>query len=245
MPVKSTKPKNQKLKVEKKEVKDVVDKAAKPKTEAAGLSVPLYSLEGKESGVLSLPKELFGIPVNKALLSQALRVYLNNLKTHFAHTKTRSEVNISTRKIYRQKGTGGARHGAKSAPIFVGGGVALGPKFRKTVLDLPKKMKQKALLSALSSKVQSKEVLGIEGLDKVSGKTKQMQKLIEGLAKNNTLLLLGEKNEQVARAVKNLTSMEVLTVEQINAYQIVSHQTVLLTKEAVEKLSSKMKGRES
>ncbi|MDO8498956.1 MAG: 50S ribosomal protein L4 [bacterium] len=252
MPVKKSPPKADQPvaeKVKETKTKKVTAKVARPRSVAVGLSVPVYSLEGKESGTLSLPKEIFGGAVNKVLLSQALRVYMNNQKTHFAHTKTRSEVKVSTRKIYRQKGTGGARHGARSAPIFVGGGVALGPKFRKVILDLPKKMKQKALLAALSSKVQAKEAVGIEGLDKASGKTSQMQKLMKGLSKNgaflaksNALLALGEKNDQVVRAARNLPGLDILPVEQLNALEVMSHQTLILTKEAVVKLSTKVQG---
>src|SRR3989344_1873864 len=101
---------------------------------------------------MALPKEIFGQEVNTKLLAQAMRVYMTNLKKFTASTKTRGEVRGSTAKIYRQKGTGRARHGAITAPIFVGGGIVFGPKPRKVVLDLPKKMKKAALLAALSDK---------------------------------------------------------------------------------------------
>jgi large subunit ribosomal protein L4 len=98
------------------------------KVNTSSLSVSTFTLKGPATTSLSLPKELFGAKINTALLSQALRIYMNNLKSHNSHTKTRSEISLTTKKVYRQKGTGGARHGAKSAPIFVGGGIALGPK---------------------------------------------------------------------------------------------------------------------
>ncbi|MCL5784537.1 MAG: 50S ribosomal protein L4 [Patescibacteria group bacterium] len=225
--------------------KKVEKKATSKKPQQTTLSIPVYSLDGKEGGTLELPKDLFGSEVNKALLAQAIRVYSNNLKAHFSSTKTRSEVKGSTRKIYRQKGTGGARHGSKKAPIFVGGGIALGPKFRKTVLELPKKMKKAALISALSSRLQEGEVIGVEGLGKVSGKTAQMSSFFTKVGKKNVLLVIGEKNEKVIRATRNLPNMSTLLADQLNSLEIVKYQTLMLTKEAVGKLEKRSKNIES
>lgn len=220
-----------------------VTKVTKPRVKDKSLSVPLYTLEGKEGGLLELPEEIFRAKVNKALLLQAVRVYSGNLKAHFAHTKTRSEVRGSSRKIRAQKGTGGARHGSIRAPIFVGGGVAQGPKFRKVVLDLPQKMKTAALKSALSSKLQAGEVIGVGGLEAASGKTKQMQVLMNSLTKNNLLLVLGDKNEKVIRSVRNLPRMKVLDAAQLNALEVIKHHAVALTKEAVSKLEARVLGK--
>src|SRR3989338_11409930 len=149
------------------------------RVEGSSLSIPVYSLAGKETGVLALPKEIFAAKVSKSLLAQAVRVYATNQKSLLASTKTRGEVEGSTAKIYRQKGTGRARHGAIRAPIFVGGGITFGPKPRKVRLILPQKMKKAALIAALSVKLADKNVIGLSGLDKASGKTKEMAKLIE------------------------------------------------------------------
>jgi large subunit ribosomal protein L4 len=226
-----------KLKVKSQKLK--VEKADTAEKKVMGLTVPLFTLEAKESGYLELPKELFGAEVNAQLLAQAVRVYLNNLKSHFSSTKTRGEVAGSTRKIRAQKGTGGARHGGIRAPIFVGGGIALGPKFRKVTLELPKKMKQAALKSALSAKFKAGEVVGISGLEKASGKTKEAQKLLETLAKKDVLLVTDGKNEGILRATRNLQTVETVSSDQVNVLKIVSHQTLMLTREAVEKLQSR------
>lgn len=207
---------------------------------ADSLTVPVFSLDGKESGTLDLPKELFDAKVNKVLLTQAVRVYTSNLKSHFSNTKTRSEVKGSTRKIYKQKGTGGARHGAKSAPIFVGGGIALGPKFRKVVLELPKKMKKVALTSALTSKLIEGEVFGIKGLEKVSGKTAQIREFLQKIGKRQVLFILDGKDENVSRAVGNLTGVDMLMADQVNILEIIRHRTLILTQGAVEKLSTRV-----
>src|SRR3989344_8900364 len=128
---------------------------------AVGLSAPVYSLSGRASGTLSLPKEIFGKEVNKKLLAQALRVYSTNQKIFTGSTKTRGEVEGSTAKIFRQKGTGRARHGSIRAPIFVGGGIVFGPRPRKVRLELPQRMKKAALLSAFSAKTADKQLMGL------------------------------------------------------------------------------------
>lgn len=216
-------------------------KVEKPKVKLSGLSAPVYSLLGaKSSTSISLPKEIFGVEVNQDLLSQAMRVYLNNQKAHNAHTKTRAEVSMTGAKWFRQKGTGRARHGAKSAPIFVGGGVALGPKNRRIRLELPAKMRQAALKSALSLRVKEGELLGLSGLDKSTGKTKEMANLVDKLTKSS-VLLIGE-GEQAKRAVRNLPKMEMKSPEILSVLDVVKYKTVLLTKEAVEKLESRIKG---
>lgn len=200
------------------------------------LSVPVYSLAGRAAGTLSLPKEIFGAKVNEKLLAQAVRVYMTNQKNLTASTKTRGEVRGSTAKIYRQKGTGRARHGAIRAPIFIGGGIVFGPRTRKVRLDLPKKMKRSALLSALSSKMVDKGILGVSGLEKATGKTKEMAKLLKKMGTDNALIVTGEKTDNVVRAVRNIPGVSVLPANLINAYEVLKQDMLLITKEAVEKL---------
>lgn len=201
------------------------------------LSIPVYSLTGRASGLLTLPKEIFGQEINTKLLAQAVRVYAANKKTFTASTKTRGEVRGSTAKIYRQKGTGRARHGAITAPIFVGGGIVFGPKPRKVILDLPKKMKRKALISALSAKAKDKEMVGLTGLEKATGKTKQIADLLEKLKIKSGLFVTGQKLDSVVRGVRNIPGVSVLPANQLNAYEALKHQKLLLTKDAVEALS--------
>lgn len=203
---------------------------------ASGLSIPVYSLAGRASGTLALPKEVFGAKVNEKLLAQALRVYMTNLKTFTASTKTRGEVRGSTAKIYRQKGTGRARHGAIRAPIFVGGGIVFGPKPRKVRLTLPKKMKKAALFSALSSKMADKSIVAVSGLEKATGKTKQMVALMDKLKTKNALIVTGDKVDNVLRGVRNIPGVNVLTANLVNAYEILKHDMLMLTKDAVERL---------
>ena len=122
--------------------------------------------------------------------------------------------------------------------------MALGPKFRKVEFKLPKKMKRAALISALSDKAKMGEVLVLQGVEKVSGKTKQMQELLDKLSKQNILIVNEGKNEMLMRSVRNLPTIKAIAFDQLNVLEIVAHQTVLFTKEAVEKLESKMVGKE-
>lgn len=222
----------------------VAAKVTKPKLKKEektySLSVSVFSLVGRESGNFNLPKEIFGVKINQNLLTQALRVYLSNQKSHHAQTKTRGEVEGSTRKVYRQKGTGGARHGARRAPIYVGGGIALGPKVRHVILDLPQKMKKAALLSALSQKAKDGEIKILSGLEKASGKTKEFAALAKKLEKKSVLILSDKKIDDAFRAVRNLSGMEILSTETVNVLDIIKHQSLLLTKEAVEALEKKL-----
>lgn len=218
-------------------VKKTITKKVATVKKSSGLSVPVYSLTGRTSGNLSLPKEIFGQEVNQKLLSQALRVYTTNQKNMNASTKSRGEVRGSTAKIWRQKGTGRARHGARTAPIFVGGGIAFGPRPRNVRLELPKKMKKAALISALSDKAKDKNVFGLVGVEKASGKTKEMAKLIEKLGGRSLLIVTGDKMDKVVRGVKNIPGTNVLPASLINAYEVLKHQKLMITKGALEKIS--------
>lgn len=214
-------------------------------TSATGsnLSVPVYSLAGRATGTLSLPKEIFGVKVNKKLLSQALRVYMTNQQMLLGSTKTRGEVEGSTAKIYRQKGTGRARHGAVRAPIFVGGGITFGPQSRKVRLELPQRMKKAALLAALSAKMSDQKIVGFSGAEKASGKTKEAHDLLGKIAgkdkKVSALIVIGDKSDNVVRAVRNIPQVTALTANLINAYEVLKHDMLILTKDAVDKLSGK------
>lgn len=206
-----------------------------------GFSVVSYSLLGKEAGNLDLPKSIFEGEINKPLLSQAIRVYSNNEKGHFSNTKTRGEVQGSTRKIYKQKGTGRARHGSIMAPIFVGGGIALGPKVRLTVMELPKKMKKAALVAAMRTKFAEKEILGVADLAQSSGKTAEFSKFLKGMQKKTALLVLDTPQDMVIRAIRNLKGLSVTTVSEINVFEVIRHQSLFMTKEAVTKLEERLK----
>ena len=206
---------------------------------SGGLTVSLLTLDGKESGTVALPAEVFGAEVNQTLLSQALRVYMNNQKGHWGHTKTRGEVVGSTRKMGSQKGSGHARHGSIKAPIFVGGGVALGARARIVRLDMPKKMKQLALVSALSQKTSQGDVMAIDGLAKASGKTAQFNSLLKAMNKKSVLFVTDSKKDTVVRAVRNLESVGVRPLSELNALEVMSYKTLVVDSEVIKAMEAK------
>lgn len=203
--------------------------------------VDLYTLLGTKSGQMELPKEIFAAKINEPLVAQAVRVYLSNQRTAQAKVKNRSEIARTTAKWFRQKGTGRARHGARSAPIFVGGGVAHGPTGEQNYqLKMPKKMKKQALFSVLSSKFKVGGVIVIKDLAKIEPKTKKMKTTLEKLIKDGkTTIILSEKLENVARAAKNLKGVNLTQVNQLNPYEILNGGQLIFMKEAVEKLKEK------
>jgi large subunit ribosomal protein L4 len=221
---------------------------AKELPKETGLKLSVYNLKGESAGTIELPKEIFGATVNKGLVAQAVRVFLANQRRGTLKTKSRGEVNISTRKIYKQKGTGRARHGAASAPIFVGGGIAFGPKQRDFSLKLSQKMKQKALISALSSKIKEGEILIVDGLEKIEPKTKKMADVLFSLglnkkimnSKKQTLLVVPtlDKNgsENVSKAGRNIEGLIINGASLLNTYQVLNNRRIIFMKEALTNL---------
>lgn len=235
-------------KAEKPAVKKTVAKEKVAATVAApkkvdGLKVEVVDTTGKVVETMELPKEVFGAKINDVLMAQAVRVYLANQRLGTASTKTRGEVDGSTRKIYRQKGTGRARHGGVRAPIFVKGGVAHGPKPRDYSLALSKNMKKAALFSALSAKVKAGEVTVIAGFDKVE-KTQAAAKALEhtGYSKKaKMLLVLPKHDEKVFKAVRNLAGMSVMSAQLLNTYAVLNAKQLVFMKEAVEAMTKETK----
>ena len=194
-----------------------------------------------KTGSVTVQDALFGEKVNSVLLAQAVRVYMSNKRQGTSKVKGRSEVSLTKKKVYKQKGTGNARHGAKSAPIFVGGGVAHGPTgLENWSLNLSRKMKSKALLSALSA--QAEHTLIVDGLEELSGKTKEAVALLETVVTTSrkVLVVLAERNEKVERALANIPNVSTLTADLINAYNIVDANTVLMTSKAVKALEARL-----
>lgn len=204
----------------------------------------VYSAKGIKKQAINFPKR-FVEKENMALLSQAIRVYEARRHPGLSKTKTRGEVTASTRKIWRQKGTGRARHGALSAPIFVGGGTAHGPKGLKRRLTLPKKMKKKALNVALSLKAKSGDLLVVDGVSSLK-KTKEAQNLVNKILtsqkkKGKVTFLLSEKGFLAVRAIRNLSDVEAVPFQNLNAYQVFFGGVLLLDREV---LTAKTKSKE-
>ena len=252
MPNNKLKIKNEKLKIEtketvrKKSVKAQSKTTAKPATVRGSISAPMYNVRGAKNGSLALPKEVFGVKINQPLMAQAVRVYLANQRQGNASTKSRGDISLTTAKWYRQKGTGRARHGAKSAPIFVGGGVAHGPKPKDYSLNLPQKMKKAALYSALSLKAKDGEIKILSGLSKITPKSKEMFALIQKVTEDKEykakVLLVTSANpkelESVYRAGRNLKNMEILNAKLLNTYEVLKYKNLIFMKESIEVLAA-------
>lgn len=207
-----------------------------PRSPLSPLSVAVVGTDGKPAGKMALPKELFGAKINKPLMAQAVRVYLANQRQGTSSTKTRGEVEGSTRKIYRQKGTGRARHGGIRAPVFVGGGIAFGPKPRDYHLDFPKKMKRAALASALTMALGEGKVFVVSGLMGIA-KTKIMAQTMQNIIPTgSTLLVVAKDARGVIRAARNIEGVDILPVQNLHVYAVLSHQKLVFMKEAVEVL---------
>jgi large subunit ribosomal protein L4 len=201
-----------------------------------GVKTSVVGLDGKVSGSITLPAELFGAKINKQLMAQAVRVYLANQRGGHASTKTRGEVEGSTRKIYKQKGTGKARHGGIRAPIFVGGGIVFGPRPRDYSLGFPQKMRHVALASALTQQLSNKNVIIVSGLSEAK-KTKVVSSMLVAVgATRKTLFVTPKESAVVVRAARNIEGVDILPVTDINTYSILMHGKVVFMKEAIGEL---------
>lgn len=206
---------------------------AKKTTKDVGFSISVLGIDGKSKGRMALPAEVFGVTPNKQLMAQAVRVYLANQREGSASTKTRGEVEGSTRKIYRQKGTGRARHGSIRAPIFVGGGIVFGPVPHGFTMAFPVKMKRKALASALSTQLASGNIVVVDGLGGLT-KTKSMAKALTNTGiSGSTLLVLSPESGTAFRAARNIEDVDVLPAKSLNTYAVLTHQKIVFMKDAV------------
>ena len=226
---------NSKKQIAKKETKKTVRNAS-----VSGLSVSVYNAKGLKSGTMTLPKEIFGADINERLLAQAVRVYLSNKRQGTVSTKTRGEVKGSSRKIYRQKGTGRARHGSIRAPIFVKGGLVFGPKPRDFGLSLPKKMKKAALFAALSAKLRDGEVKVVQGFEKLPPKTKNVAESLSKMGEygRRVLLVTPGNTENIVRAGKNIEDLEILPSNMLNAYKVLDSKSVIFMKDSIDSLKN-------
>lgn len=199
--------------------------------------LPLYSKDGKSAGTVKVNEKLFGELVRKKLLHQVVVIHEANQREGNAHTKTRGEVEGSGKKLWPQKHTGRARMGDKRSPIWVKGGIVYGPRKKEYRLGVTDSMRRAALDSALLGKILDKEVSVVEGLSFEKPKTKAMSGLIKSIGlKRSVLLAVGKHDPNVWLSARNLRSLSVRPVRELNAYDVVKHKDLLLTKEALDAL---------
>ena len=197
----------------------------------------IISKDNKAVGKTDLPDEIFGVEVRNGLLHEVVRNHLANKRQGCAATKTRGLVRGGGKKPYRQKGSGRARAGSNRSPLWKGGGTVFGPQPRDYSYKLPKKVKWTALSSALTVKFNDGEVVVIDEIAVSEPKTKIVKGLLEGLGLNkNILIIVPEKNRALELAARNLPRVHVARVNELNVYAILSHEKLLISKDAVEKM---------
>jgi len=197
----------------------------------------LFNAEGVQVGDVDLREDIFGVPVNEHVLHQAVVRHLANQRSGTAATKGRGEVQGTGRKPWRQKGTGRARAGSIRSPLWRGGGITFGPQPRSYKQALPRKMRRLALKSALSDRAEEGAVVVIEDFQLEVPKTKEAVKLLQSLdAAGNTLIITGEEDLQLKRAMRNIPGVCLTLVDQMNTYDVLAADKVIITQEALTRI---------
>lgn len=203
---------------------------------------PIYNSGGKKAEEIDLPDHIFEGRVNKDVIYQAVLMYRSKKRQGTASTKERGSVSGGGKKPYRQKGTGQARAGSTRSPLWKGGGVVFGPHPRDFGYDLPKKMRRIALRESLKTKYKSSDLMCVDQLTITSQKTKDFVKILKGLKiKGRTLAVLGKGDADILRVSRNIPFFSSMRVEDVNAYDILRNNKILLTKAALRSLISKIK----
>lgn len=206
------------------------------------MKLDITTIEAKKAGSVDLSDAIFGLDPRSDILHRVVQWQLNKRQTGTHHATSRGEVNRTTKKMYRQKGTGGARHGSRKPGIFVGGGKAFGPRFRSHETALNKKVRALGLKHALSTKVKASELIILDKAEIAEAKTKSVKAAFEKLGLVNALIIDGATlNEGFAKAARNIPNIDVLPVQGINVYDILRRKNLVLTKAAVEALEARFK----
>ena len=196
-------------------------------------NVSVYNMEGKEVDKIELSDAVFGVEVNEHLVHMAVVAQLANKRQGTQKAKTRSEVSGGGRKPWRQKGTGHARQGSIRAPQWTGGGVVFAPVPRDYEVKMNKKERRAALKSALTSKVQDNKLVVVDSLALAEVKTKEMQKVLTNLKAEKALVITADNDQNVVLSARNIADVETATPATINTYDVMKHNTVVVTKDAV------------
>lgn len=204
------------------------------------MNYKVYDMKGAEAGTIELNDGIFAVPVNPIVIHEAVKQYLANQRQGTQSTLTRTEVRGGGRKPWRQKGTGRARQGSIRAPQWTHGGVALGPKPRSYRITMNKKTKRLALKSAFSSKVAAEEFIVVDSLAFDAPKTKKMVEVLAALnaAGKKALIVVDAKsdaNDIVISSARNIEGVKTLYVNTLNVYDIIKHDVLIMTKDAVNK----------
>jgi large subunit ribosomal protein L4 len=200
------------------------------------VQVPVYNLAGEVVRQIEISDHVFNVPFNEAVVHQVMVSQQANARQGTASTKTRGTVHGSTRKLYRQKGTGYARAGSKKSPLRRGGGITFGPHPRDYRQEIPKKMRRMALRCVLSAKTGDGELKVLEEWDFTEPKTKRMVEVLSALgAGSSALIVTPEPEENVIKSARNLKKIKTTPIGVLNMLDILSHKMLLMTEEAVRR----------
>ncbi|MFV1875261.1 MULTISPECIES: 50S ribosomal protein L4 [Nioella] len=206
------------------------------------MKLDVIKLDGGSAGTVDLDEALFGLEPRADILHRVVRWQRNNAQAGTHKVKTRSETSYSTKKIYRQKGTGGARHGDRNAPIFRKGGVYKGPTPRSHGHDLPKKFRKLGLRHALSAKAAAGELVVLDSISMDVAKTSVLAKQVKELGWKRALIIDGaDVDANFAKAARNIEGLDVLPTMGANVYDILKRDTLVITKAGVEALEARLK----
>lgn len=207
------------------------------------MEIAVHTREGTTVGKIDLPEAVFNVSTSKHLLHEAVCCFLANQRQGTASTKGRSEVKASGRKPWRQKGTGRARSGTVASPVWVGGGIAHGPKPRDYYYSLPKKARRLAIKGALSIRAKEGNLKVVDSFDIVQPRTKEAVKVLSalGVEGSKCLLIVSEKRENLLRATSNLPRVRVMIAKDINVYDVLDSEKVLVEREAVAMIAEVLK----
>ncbi len=200
------------------------------------LKVDVLNMEGKKVKDIELSESVFGVEVNDVVVHSALVNYLANQRQGTQSTKTRAEVRGGGRKPWKQKGTGRARQGSIRAPQWIKGGIALGPKPRSYKYKIPKKMRQLAFKSVLTSKLQEGNLVVVDKLELKEIKTREMVKVLNNLKVDKALVMLNEKNLNVQASARNIENVKTTLVSTINVFDLLKYNKLVVTEDAIKKL---------
>ena len=200
------------------------------------MQVAVYSLDGEVVKHIEISDQVFAVSFNQALVHQALVRQWANARQGTASTKMRSEVAGSSRKLFRQKGTGSARAGNRRSPLRRGGGITFGPQPRSYRQVMPKKMRRQALRCVLSAKVRDEELMVLEQLELEEAKTKEMVRIMAALGVDSSALIVtGQTKDNVVKSARNLDEIKTMPASLLNVVDILSYKMLLMTEAAVRK----------
>ena len=206
-------------------------------------TVAVYNTRKEQVGEIELKDEIFSVPVRPHLLHEVVTMQLARRRAGTVATRGRSEVRGSGRKPWRQKGTGRARVGTRTSPLWRGGGIIFGPKPREYWPKVSKKIRKQALTMALSSKFGDNEMVVLDELVLPAIKTKGFVEVLKDLGTDNALVVIPERDETVERSARNVPSAKVLRAEGLNVYDILRHRQLILTKGAISKIETALLSR--